>query len=45
MRKVNFYFAILIITLWGAAAATLIIHVANANVPSFIVASQNGSTR
>lgn len=37
---INTYFAILIVTIAGAAATLLIVHVANANVSNFALGSE-----
>ncbi|MHB8660344.1 MAG: hypothetical protein ACYC75_00170 [Minisyncoccota bacterium] len=44
-EKINSYFAVLIITITGAAAALIIIHVANQDASSFELMSQNVSAR
>lgn len=44
-EKINTYFAILIITITGAGAALLIIHVANTDTPSFIAEGHSSSIR
>lgn len=38
-QTINSYFSVLIITIFGAAASLLIIHIANADVSAYAMAS------